>query len=303
MQWILLSLMSALVLGFYGIAKKRAVDGNPVPPVLLLQVSTAAALWLPSIALRYWSPAWADTWLRESPLAVQALNACQHFCLACKSFLVGASWTLALYGVKHLPLSVSAPIRATSPLWTILIAVSLLGERPVPWQWCGIATVMLAFFLLSRASRQEGIDFHNNRAVVAMIAATLLGSASALYDKQLLQRFDFTPATVQAWFSVYLVPVMLPLSLRWFYRDRRDQPLQLRASIFAVAMTLLLADFCYFAALRDPDALISVISPLRRASVVVPFAYGILYLKESNGLRKAACVALLILGVVILCQG
>ena len=303
MHWILLSLMSAFVLGIYGIAKKRAVDDNPVPPVLLLQVGTAAALWLPAIGIRAAAPAWADEWLRVSPLAVQSLTASHHALLACKSLLVGASWTCALYGVKHLPVSVSAPIRATSPVCTILIAVMLLGERPSSWQWCGVAIVMFAFFLLSRASRQEGINFQNNRAVAAMVAATLLGSASALYDKHLLQRFEFSAATVQAWFSVYLVPVMLPLSLRWFVRDRHQQPLHVRPSIFAVAITLLLADFCYFQALRDPEALISVISPLRRASVVVPFAYGIFFLQESNGPKKAACVALLIAGVVVLCRG
>ena len=300
MHWLWLSLLSAVILGLYGIAKKKAVDGNPIPPVLMLQVATAAVIWLPALLISMVFPQTADTILPGSRFVVQSLTVTQHAMLFFKSLLVATSWLLALYGVKHLPISVSAPIRATSPVWTILVAVSLLDERPDLLQWCGIGTVMLAFFLLSRASRKEGIAFTDNRAVAAMVAATLLGSGSALYDKHLLQRFHFTPATVQAWFSVYLTVVMIPVAVHWYLRQRKQHPLQVRRSIFAVAVALLLADFCYFEALSDPTAMISVISPLRRASVVIPFAYGILFLEESNGRQKAAFVALLLAGVAIL---
>ena len=44
-SWIALSLLSAIFLGIYDIAKKKAVTGNAVPPVLLLNVSTAAVIW------------------------------------------------------------------------------------------------------------------------------------------------------------------------------------------------------------------------------------------------------------------
>lgn len=300
MHWIWLSLLSAIILGLYGIAKKKAVDGNPVPPVLMLQVATSAAIWLPSILFSAVYPDAAADLVAGSQFQVQPICWQQHLMLALKSLLVASSWLLALYGVKHLPISVSAPIRATSPVWTILVAVSILDERPDALQWGGIGVVLLAFFLLSRASRREGIEFTANRAIAAMVAATLLGSASALYDKHLLQRFHFTAATVQAWFSVYLTVVMTPVCVWWYVRDRHKHPLVMRRSIFAVALALLLADFCYFQALTDPRAMISVISPLRRASVVIPFAYGILFLEERNGRQKAACVAMLLVGVAML---
>ena len=49
MTWILLSLCSAVFLGFYEIAKKVSLKENAVPPVLFFNVLTAAILWLPLI--------------------------------------------------------------------------------------------------------------------------------------------------------------------------------------------------------------------------------------------------------------
>lgn len=298
MHWILLSLLSAIFLGVYGIAKKAAAHENAVPGVLFLNVLTAAVICAPVVLV---SALWPDR-LAGTPLFVEPISAIEHGMLAAKSLLVGLSWTLALFGVKHLPLSVSTPIRSTAPLWTILIAVALLGERPGASQWVGILVVLLAFFLLSQIGKREGIHFRNNRGVACMVGATLLGSMSAIYDKHLLQQADFTPATVQAWFSIYLVGVMLPLATYWWFKERRAKPLQLRWAIPAIAVTLLIADFLYFTAVSDPEALISVVSPLRRTSVLIPFAFGILFLSEKNWKAKAACIGLMLLGVGLVCR-
>ena len=135
-----------------------------------------------------------------------------------------------------------------------------------------------------------------------MLVATLLGSLCALYDKYLLQVERLSPVAVQAWFSIYLVPVMLPLVIRW-RRDRHRTPFQWRWSIPMIAVLLLVADYAYFKAVADPEALISVISPLRRSSVLVAFAFGILQLKEKNGSTKAPCIGAILLGVYLLSAG
>ena len=296
--WIFLSLLSALFLGLYDIAKKDAVKGNAVPPVLLLNVLTAAAIWTVPIV-----GSWAGLFPVDSEFnQITSLNPAQHLMLMLKSMMVGASWICAFFALKSLPISIATPIRATSPVWTILVAVSFMGERPGLFQWLGILIVLLAFFGLSRVGAQEGIHFHRNRAVALMIVATVLGSLCALYDKVLLQQTDLRPAAVQAWFSIYLVPVMLPLAIRWWRRDRGSAPFHWRWSIPLIAMFLLVADFSYFTALSDPNSLISVVSPLRRGSVVIAFLFGVLNLKEENWRAKAPCVAAILTGVILLSQ-
>ncbi len=296
--WIFLSLLSALFLGLYDIAKKDAVKGNAVPPVLLLNVLTAAAIWTVPIA-----GSWLGLFPADSEFSqITSIHPAQHLMLMLKSMMVGASWICAFFALKSLPISIATPIRATSPVWTILVAVSVMGERPGLFQWLGILIVLLAFFGLSRVGAQEGIHFHRNRAVALMIVATVLGSLCALYDKVLLQQTDLRPAAVQAWFSIYLVPVMLPLAIRWWRRDRSSAPFHWRWSIPLIAIFLLVADFSYFTALSDPNSLISVVSPLRRGSVVIAFLFGVLNLKEENWRAKAPCVAAILTGVILLSQ-
>ena len=291
--WITLSLSSALFLGLYDIAKKAAVHNNAVPPVLLLNVMTAALLWSGPVAASYVMGG-------ESSGTIQSLSqisAFQHALLFAKSALVGASWTLALFALKHLPISIATPIRSTSPLWILMCAVLWLGERPSVTQWIGIALVLSAFLFFSRVGLKEGIRFHRDRWIALMFGATLLGSASAIYDKYLLQTMQLSPAVVQAWFSIYLVPVMCPLAGYWYLYQRRTRPFQWRWSIPMIAVLLLIADYLYFFAITEEGALIAVISTLRRSSVIVAFLFGIVQLKEQNWRLKAPCIAAILIGV------
>ena len=256
--------------------------------VLLLNVVTAALIYIPILCFN-WE-------------IFEQVDGVGHIRLFAKSALVGASWTCALFALKHLPLSIASPIRASSPVWTILIAVGALGERPNGWQWVGILLVLLAFGFFTRIGKREENHINQNRWLILMVIATLLGSVSALYDKYLLQTCGYQPVTVQAWFSIYLCPVMLPLAIYWYKKDRKNQPFQFRWTIPAIAITLLIADYLYFTAISDSSALISVISPVRRTSVMIPFVFGVLMLNEKNGRPKLACLVVMLAGVILLSQ-
>lgn len=296
MSWIILSLLSAIFLGLYEIAKKSAARDNAVPAILMLQVLAAAILWLPLIVLSDLRPQSVPIeWLR-----VEQVDGLRHLLLFAKSLLVGCSWTLAMFGLKHLPISIAAPIRSTSPLWTILIATIMLQERPSLSQWIGIATVLTAFAAFSLVGRREGIEFRTNRWVWFMVAATLLGALSAIYDKYLLRTLNLRPSTVQAWFSIYLVAVMAPLAVYWLAKDRMTKPFHWRWAILLITLFLQISDFLYFVAIAEPDSLISVISPLRRSSVIVSFLAGIRYFGEHNWKPKALCIAGMLAGILLI---
>lgn len=294
--WFILTLIAAFFLGLYDIAKKHSVNSNAVPPVLLANVSTAALIW--------GVPVLAGLVVADSeafrPSRLWELTSTEHALLFGKSALVGSSWMFAFFALKALPISIAAPIRATSPLWTIVLAVSLTGERPAVLQWLGIALILVAFISFSLVGKREGIRFHRDPAIGLLIVATLISAFCGLYDKYLLQTVGLKPAVVQAWFSIYLVPVMLPLNVYWWRYDRRETPFEWRWSIPLIAIFLLVADYTYFVAVAQPDALISVISPLRRTSIIIAFLFGIFILKEQNWRPKLVSIAILIAGTFLI---
>lgn len=298
MSWIWLSIASAIVLGIYELLKKLAVRDNAVPPVLFFGTLTGLAIWL---LLRVATPWLPETW--QGSLAIDALGASEHFALFGKGVLVSASWIFGYFALKHLPITIASPVRSSAPLWTILIAVAFLGESPTPWQWLGVSLILIAFYVFSLLGKAEGFRFHRDKWVACLIAATLLGALSAVYYKVLLQDLGFRVATLQFWFSVYLVVVMLPFVLVW----RHATPLNLRGTfqwrwtVPAVGIGLLIADALYFAAIASDDALISVISPIRRTSAMVGFIGGIFVFKEKRNIGwKAVALVLMLIGVAVL---
>lgn len=299
MSWVLLSLLSALFLGLYDLAKKQAVRDNAVFPVLFFSIVTAAILWLP---LMLWSTLAPEQFPRAT-FFVAPIDATAHGLLFLKSLLVGTSWIFSYFAIKHLPLSIAGPIRATAPIWVISLAVLFLQERPNPWQWMGIAVVVAAFYAFTLVGKLEGIRFHRDKWVGFMLIATLLGACSALYDKYLLQQTTLGPATVQAWFSIYLVVVMLPGYLLWLRGCWPRSSFQWRWSIPLIGIVLLIADFLYFTAITQDGALIAVISPIRRAAVIVSFIGGITLYQEKNFWPKAICVVALLIGIALLHGG
>lgn len=299
MSWIALSICSALLLGFYDLAKKHALKDNAVLPVLFFGIVTSACVWLPFVLWSHLDPGSYPS----AQFLVQPLDGHEHVLLLLKSALVAGSWIFGYLALKNLPLSIAGPIRATSPLWTILLAVGLMGEMPGGWQWLGILVVLGAFYAFSFVGKLEGIHFYRDKWIACMIAATLIGACSAIYDKFLLQTAMIEPATVQAWFSLYLVVVMLPFYLLWLRGAWPRSRFEWRWSIPMIGLLLLTADFFYFTAIAQEGALIAVISPVRRAAVVVTFLGGILLHKELNFRPKLICIIFLLMGIALLKVG
>jgi len=299
MHWAWLSLTSALFLGCYDICQKHALRGNPVVPVLFGSTATCASVWASLLLLQRSWPG-----VLPSGLLVPALSWVGHAQLLLKSAIVAASWLCSYLAVKHLPISLAAPIRATGPLWTLAFALLLLGERPSWLQLLGIATTLTSFLGLSVVGRLEGVHFHRNRWVGYLLLGTLFGAASGLYDKLLLSRLKLGPATVQAWFSIYLVTLFAPLALVWWRKQAPDAAkFELRFTVPLLALCLMVADFAYFTALRDPHGLISLVSSIRRGSTLIAFAAGLLLFKEANGVKKLPPVVGIVLGIVLTLAG
>ena len=296
MSWILLSVLSALVLGIYDLFKKMAVKENAVPPVLFYGVVTGALTWILLLLL---TPLLPES--IRAAVSLEPLTAGEHFFLFLKGLLVSASWIFGYFALKHLPITIAGPVRSTAPVWTIIFAILFFGETPTGWQWLGVMVILIAFYSFSLLGKLEGIVFHRDRWIGFLIAATFLGAMSALYDKFLLQTLEIPVATLQFWFAIYLVVVMTPFFLIWRFGFKERVRFEWRWTIPAVGVGLLIADALYFAAISDDDALIAVISPLRRTSIVVGFLGGVFLLGERKNIgKKATSLLLMIVGVIIL---
>lgn len=297
-MWLLLAFLSAALLGFYDAFKKKALRDNAVLPVLFCNTLLCSLVFVPFIVVSAVWPEGVQGTLFEVPTASWE----EHRLILLKAFIVLSSWVAGYFGMKHLPLTIVGPINATRPVMVLVGAMLLFGERLNVYQWIGVTLAVVSFFLLSRSGRKEGIDFRHNRWIGCIVLAAVLGAVSGLYDKYLMA--SLPPMLVQAWYNVYQVFIMGPvLLLLWYPRRRHGTPFRWDWAIVGISLFLCAADFAYFYSLSLDGAMISIVSMVRRGSVVVSFLFGALAFREKNLRAKAVDLALVLLGMVFLYLG
>ncbi len=303
-MWIFLAFVSAFLLGFYDFSKKQALKDNAVLPVLFLNTLFCSFFMLPFIVGSAAGQISAD-----SQFYVEAGGWEMHGPILLKSFIVLGSWLLGYLALKHLPLTIVGPINATRPVMTLVGAMLIFGERLNAWQWAGVALAVLSFYLLSRSGKKEGIRFSHNRWIYFIVGAAVLGCASGLYDKHLMASpeeggLGLGRMAVQGWYNLYQCATMaVMLCLMWLPVRRHTAPFRWRSSIFFISVFLTLADWAYFYALSMPGAMISIVSMVRRGSVLISFLCGALLLHEKNLKAKAVDLLLVLLGLIFLWLG
>jgi len=303
-MWLILAFTSALLLGFYDVFKKKSLSQNAVIPVLLLNTAFSSLLFLPFILLSR-----EGVVSEDSLFFTHSYGWEQHRFILLKAIIVLASWIFGYFGIKQLPLTIVGPINATRPVMVLVGALTFFGEHLNLFQWLGVITAIIGVYLLSRSSKKEGIDFRHNRWIVFVLLSNILGACSGLYDKFLMAApanggIGLDKMAVQSWYNIYQMALMLFILLvLWWPTRHKTTPFKWCWSIPLISLFLSTADFAYFYALSLDGAMISIVSMVRRGSVVVSFLFGAFAFHEHNLKAKTLDLALVILSMLFLFFG
>ena len=297
-MWLLLAFLSATLLGFYDVFKKKALKDNAVLPVLFFNTLFSSLIFLPFILLSAFAPGVLEGTMLDVPVVGWEV----HKFIIIKSFFVLSSWILGYFGMKHLPITIVGPINATRPVMVLVGAMLVFGERLNLYQWIGVMLAIISFFMLSRSGKKEGIDFKHNKWILFIILAAVAGAVSGLYDKYLMKQLP--PMVVQSWYNVYQMFIMCPiLALLWWPKRKSSTPFRWDWAIIFISIFLCAADFVYFYALSYEDSMISIVSMVRRGSVIVSFLFGAMVFREKNLKSKAIDLILVLIGMIFLYLG
>ena len=106
---------------------------------------------------------------------------------------------------------------------------------------------------------------------------------------------------LQFWFCWYTVLIlMVILSVTWFPYKEKRKAFQFRWTIIAVGILLVAADYFYFKALQDPDALIMLLSAIKRSQILIAVVIGGLVFKEQNKRKKLVPLLGIMIGVFLI---
>ena len=304
-MWLLLAFLSATLLGFYDVFKKKSLKDNAVLPVLFLNTFFSSLIFLPFILFSIYEPNLLGGSIFNVPVAGWE----QHKYIIIKSFIVLSSWIFGYFGMKHLPITIVGPINATRPVMVLVGALLVFGERLNLYQWIGVLMAVFSFFMLSRSGKKEGIDFRHNKWIYFIVMAAVLGAVSGLYDKYLMAPVSqggigLDRMVVQSWYNIYQLFMMgAVLMLLWWPKRQASTPFRWDWCIILISIFLSAADFVYFYALSLDGAMISIVSMVRRGSVIVSFIFGAMVFREKNLKSKAVDLALVLIGMIFLYFG
>lgn len=303
-MWLILAFVSAALLGFYDVFKKKSLRDNAVIPVLFLNTLFCSLIFIPLIiASASGAIAESDTFY----IPVAGWEAQKYILL--KSCIVLASWIFGYFGMKHLPITIVGPINATRPVLVLIGALLVFGEQLNLYQWIGVILAILSFFMLSKSGKKEGIDFKHDKWIYFIVAASVLGAVSGLYDKYLMASVEnggvgLDRMVVQSYYNIYQFAMMgCMMLLLWYPKRKQTTPFRWDWCIILISVFLSAADFVYFYALSLDGAMISIVSMIRRGSVIVSFLFGAMVFREKNLKSKVIDLLLVLLGMVFLYMG
>ena len=296
-MWVSGALLSSFLLGIYYIFQKSSLRGNAVLSVLFLSTLFSSLLFVPFILLSSFGALPAGNFFH-----VPSGNSQAHAAVLLKSCIVFSSWFCGYYAIKNLSITLVGPVKASQPVLTLLGATFLLGEHLNGYQWIGVSLGIASLFFMSRTSKSEGVNFGSNRFIWLLFLSVIFGAVSGLYDKYLMLRFD--RMFVQSWYLLY--QTLLSGFFFLLLRNNRifgNVKFQWRNTIPFIAIFLSAADLVYFWALSQPGAMISIISMIRRSSVLVSFLGGVFIFRENNIRAKAFDLLLILAGLIFLYIG
>ena len=327
-MWLAYAFLSAALLGCYDVCKKLALRSHAVVSVLFLNTLFCSLFFVVPVLGSAWGQIGEES-LFYVPMEGWGV---QRYVML-KSLIVLSSWILGYCGMKYLPLTLVGPINATRPVMVLLGAMLFFGERLNLYQWVGVLLAVVSYYLLRRSGRREGIDFRHNRWVTCIVMAAVLGALSGLYDKYLMASpeaggMGLNRMVVQSYYNFYQCLLMGGVMLFFHRRSPIDYPtptppliregnreefgvepgsrVRLNKGLFPILLVsvfLTIADFVYFYALSLDGAMVSIVSMVRRSSVVVSFLLGAWIFRERNLRSKAVDLALVLLGMVFLWLG
>ena len=273
-MWLYLALLSALFLGLYDIAKKQALGKNGVMQVLLA-ATALSTLFLSPFLFKY-------------ELSLQS-----HLMLMGKALIVSTSWISGMIALKLLPITTVRTLKATRPFLVVIFSILLSRAR---------VAAFVALFLLNSSHKDEGISFRSNKGLFAMIVSIVSGVVSALYDKYIIRGME--ALSVQSWGNLYITIILgLCILILHLSHNAESKPFRWDWTLVLIAILITGADALYFFAIQGDGALLSVVSLLRRCSVLVTFIAGAFFFKEKVNVKKIFSILVLMAGLFFLLMG
>ncbi|MBR7020442.1 MAG: EamA family transporter [Lachnospiraceae bacterium] len=307
MVWISCVLLYGVLKGAREIFKKKAMVKSTVIEVLVLYTVLSLVIVIATTAAEI---AVGDTGAREY---LFGLRAGQYAAIAVKSFVIFVAWICGFRALRRMPVSVYGILDMARVVFSAMLGILVLGERPSVWQCAGIALVCLGLFLLrfvkEDAAQEDAKEKKEEQQLppprhktsfyvfLAMVSC-FLNAVSGNMDKVLMGEDNLSSGQLQLWYMVFLVVFyvlyVLARKIRLNVRGMLKNPW-----IWGLSILFVIADRALFIANGYAESRVIVMTVLKQACTIVTILGGWLVFREKKIVQKLLCAAVVITGIVL----
>lgn len=213
-----------------------------------------------------------------------------------------AYFSILQKGYREADLSVVYPVaRGTGPLVSILLAVSLLKERPSPQAWCGALVVISGVFLLAGgAALLRSRDARARAGLFWGSCTGLLIAGYTVVDGYAVRALAVAPLLLDYGGQLMRVGLSAPHALG----QRADLRREWRRTWRHALVIAVLGPLGYLLVLLAMQTTpISYVAPARELSMLVGAFFGAHLLAEGEVKRRLVCAGIIAVGVLLIALG
>lgn len=288
MNWVILILFSALTRGIGDVFYKK-LSFDFTPQTILLFSAFLNLLFL--------APTFGGVGLLETKLFVFVFL---------KAVTMTTAWLLFLYSLKKLPISIATPLQMLSTLFAIIFGFLFLKESLTILQSVGIFILLSGLLTLQILSKKEKKDVNKTNKVLSKafflgILASFFSALSLTLDRYLLRDL-IDPVNLQFWFYIFILTNTFVVFL--FLKTpvkKAFQNLKSKWWIFIIlSLFLVISDKTYMIAATYPLALLGLLIPMKRLSIIFSVFIGGKAFKEKNLGSKIFATIVMLTGLYLM---
>ena len=280
MAWIWLVLLYGTGKGVRDAFKKKALTKSGTMEVLFFYTALSFLLTIP----------FAGSLFGMKPVS--------YLLIFVKSFVIFLAWICSFRALSVMPVSLYGVIDMSGVLFSTLLGVVLVGERPGLLHWFGLALVLAGLLILALSRGKLRGTGVSGRIMLLAVLSCLLNAVSGTMDKLLMRTGDITDGQLQTWYMFFLTMLYLGYILV-SKTEIHVKTLKSNGWIVAMALLFVVTDRALFIANGYPDSSVTVMTLLKQSSVIMSLLLGKLWFRETGVWRRALCALLIAAGIVL----
>ena len=275
-DWMLLTIVFAIIMGIYYIFEKEAMKKDSYIEVLVSSMTLSFIIIL-----------------LDLPKAIN-IKPIDMGLIALKSIILFSSYLLSFKSMSHISVSKYGVISMSRILFTTILGVAVLHEVITLNEFIGMIIIVFGLLLVNANRNKE--KKKSKKYVWYLLVACVLMSIAGLLDKIICSNVEV--ATFQFWILLYL------FIISWIYVLCRKIKIDFKSVsknywIYLYSIFYVIGDKIIFTANSIEGSQISIIALLKQVSVIITVLVGGKIFKEHHLEKKLLCSLIIIMGIII----